>query len=541
VYWVRRFWRFGVCAALVLSLAGVFAPASSLAASSAAATVRLRLTGLNRDGQVVGIPAAAMLSIPAGSQYYYQGAPLSVPRGTYLIAAEVPAYSGTKLTSQTLVFRKVTIERAETLRLDGRGGQRLTVALSGAQASGSDLIATACLSQYPHQSAVLAGSATGGPGVAVYAVPVKSPYITFGYFRILTSPAGATYYLIGSRRGQIPAHLGYRQRASGLAKLTMTLRSGVYGSSNFDWQIQSGNDQTLCGAGQNMNTLGPRSWVTYVTPGTWSTSVEADSDHAGRFYPTASEYATTRLRAGRSYANVFGAAVAGPGPDFPQTSANYNDDASPYALLSYTPDLYAGPALMGGSVCCDQGTVILRRGSRLVRKHAVGTGGLFTAPIRQSGWYTLTDTDHRWFRGNSTPAGLLSPRVSVSFRFYASSHPAGDGDFQNSPLTRARYQPLGLNSANQAPAGGSTKLDVAIARPMNAGIATPAFRLKTIAVYASVNGGARWVRLKLRRVGGHWQVVVRDPSAGYVSIRSVVTDAHGDRTEQTVYRAYAVS
>jgi hypothetical protein len=35
--------------------------------------------------------------------------------------------------------------------------------------------------------------------------------------------------------------------------------------------------------------------------------------------------------------------------------------------------------------------------------------------------------------------------------------------------------------------------------------------------------------------------MVHDPATGFVSLRSVVTDVHGDRTEQTVYRAYAVS
>jgi hypothetical protein len=49
------------------------------------------------------------------------------------------------------------------------------------------------------------------------------------------------------------------------------------------------------------------------------------------------------------------------------------------------------------------------------------------------------------------------------------------------------------------------------------------------------------VRLKLHRTGGHWHAVASDPAAGLVSLRSVGTGARGDRTTQTVSRAYGVS
>jgi hypothetical protein len=530
----------GLLLAAALAVSGFGAPAATLASAgpSVAAAPTLRLTGLNRAGHVVAVPEAAMLSLPGGSEYYYQGSPLSIPRGSYLIAAEVPTYSGANVTSQTLVYRKVTVGRSETIRLDGRSGRRLRVSLTGATASASYLSASVCMSLYPGGAGWLEGSAWGGPGVAIYAVPVKSRYITFGYADLLTSPAGASYYLIGSQRDQIPARLQYSQRASRLAKLTMELRSGAYGSSDFDWSIQSGNEQSVCGAGENTNTFSAHSWVNYLTPGTWHTSVTAYAQGAGGSNPAnAYLYGQGSYRAGRSYTAAFGAAVVGPGPGFPQTAASTGN----YARLSYQPYLFYSPVMTGGQTCCDRSVVTLRRGSRVLKRKAVGTGGSVTALIRQSGWYSLDVTDRRWFPGGHTPAGLLSPRVSASFRFHASSVPAGNGSWQYLPLTDARYDALGLNNANQAPAGGTTKLDIRISRPGNAGVASPVYRLKAVRLYLSLNGGASWRRLILRRLGSSWQASISDPESGYVAIRSVVTDVHGGQTEQTVYRAYGVT
>jgi hypothetical protein len=526
--------------AAVMTVAPLVNPASSATASTASpATVKLTLTGLNRDSRTVSVPEASMLRIPDGLEEFYQGTPLAIPAGTYLIGGEVPAYSGGNLVSQTLVFRKVTIGRSETVRLDGRDGQPLRVTLAGAQATPQDLSADVCMSATANAEGVLAGGASAGTGVTVYAVPTSSSYITFDYSDILTSASGATYYLIGSHRGAIPSHLTYTQQASGLAKLTMALRSGAYGSSQFDWSILSGTSQTFCGAGQSTNTFSVQKWVNYLTPGPWTTSVTAYSQgRDSNFYRNAYFFTTRTFRAGRSYTSTFGGAVAGPGPVFPETSAHY---PSTYTRLSYTPDLFYGAGTTGGQICCDRSVVTLRLGSHTVKTASLGTNGVFGVSIRKSGWYTLDAQSRRWFEDGGTPSGLLSPRVAVSFRFHASAVPAGNGAQQNLPLTDTRYRALSLNSANQAPADGVTKLDITITRPANAGVASPVYRLKSVTVFASLDGGMTWHPLKIRRIGGHWLASIADPASGYVAIRSIVTDVHGDRTEQTVYRAYRIA
>ena len=147
---MRRLHRSAALVAGTLAIACIAVPAQPIAsAASAAGTVKLRLTGLNRDSQVVAVPQASLLGLRNGAEYLYQGSPLAVRVGTYLIAAEVPAFSGTVQTSDTLVFAKETVGRAETIRLDGRGGRKLNVSLTGVSATPELLIADVCMSRYP--------------------------------------------------------------------------------------------------------------------------------------------------------------------------------------------------------------------------------------------------------------------------------------------------------------------------------------------------------------------------------------------------------
>jgi hypothetical protein len=539
---MRRIRRVTTLIAGAIAFAGLAVPAQSIAAgSSTAAMPKLTLTGLNRAAKVVGVPEATLLSVADDAEYIYNGAPLELPGGTYLIAAEVPTYSGKTMTSATLVFARETVRRTETIKLNGSDGRRLSVTLAGASATVDQLSANVCMSIYAGGQGTVVGSAWAGSGVPVYAVPVKSGNITFEYSDILRSATGATYYLIGSARGEIPRHLAYTQRASHLAKLTMALRSRAYGSSEFDWSIQSGTSQSFCGVGQQTNTYSVQSWVNYLTPGPWTTSVTAYSqDGEGNFDRNAYFFTDGTYKAGASYANTYGGAVVGPGASFPQSSKP-DQGGQTGTLISYDPYLFVSPLAHGGQICCDRSTVSLRLGGRVVKTRQARTGHVFYADIHQSGWYTLNVDDHRYFQGGGTPADLLSPRVAVSFRFHAFAHPAGDGDYQNLPLTDARYDALGLNSDNEAPSGGTTTLDVAIARPGNAGVPTPVYRLKTVKFYASFNDGSTWLALKARQHHGTWQVSVPDPASGYVTIRSIVTDVHGDSTEQTVYQAYGIT
>ncbi len=509
-------------------------PAATARTATPGRPVTIRLTGLNRAGHVVSVPQAELLEV-AGVPTLYQGQPVAVSPGKYIVAAEVPTYAGSSITSQTLVVRVVSIRKSETIRLNARAGRRLRVALTGAHPRNQDLAALACLANVPGSSGQAAQGAWGGHGTTVYAVPTKSAYVRFSYLSILQSAAGARYYLTGSsRRTGIPSRLSYHQRAADLAKMTMVLRGGAFGSASMDWSINSGNSQSFCGSGQAAQVTQPQSWVNYLTAGTWTSGVETYAQgRNGARYHDGSFSSVRRYRAGVSYSDVFGAAVAGPSSDFPAIAANQ---------FEYGPTLFGSPGVSGGSFCCSVTAITLRLGKHVVKKRKFTSGApSFQVTLHRAGWYTLTAAGRRTLPGGRTPAGLLSPDVAVSFRFHATPTPPGTGNWEYVPLTDAQYQPLGLNIENLAPAGGTTVLQILIQRPGNAGTPTPVYRLNSIRLQVSVNGGTTWRSLKLIRSHGFWRAAVHDPASGFVSLRSVVTDVHGDRTEQTVYHAYGVS
>jgi hypothetical protein len=507
----------------------------SSAGAAAAGMVTVRLDGLNRAGHLVAVPQAELVE-QDGFSDFYQGAPVRVSPGSYVVAAEVPTYSASHtLLSQTLVTRRLTIRRSGTIKFNARAGRLLRVGLAGATAHQQDLAALACVANTPGGQGQAEQGAWGGDEVAVYAVPTRSDYVSFYYLSILQAADGARYYLIGSERGGIPTRLTYRQHAADLAKMTMVLRSGAFGSSSFDWDIESGNGQSFCGGGQSAQAMQPQSWVNYLTPGTWLTGVAAYSaDVHGNLYRDAYFDSVRSYRAHASYSNIFGGAVAGPGASFPALAGDH---------LQYGPVLFDSPGLSGGSLCCSQNSVLLRLGSRVVKKQNFSSScqSCFQATLRRAGWYTLLVAARRRLASGDTPASLLSPRVAVSFRFHAAPTRSSPGTWQNFPVTDATYQPLGLNLENQAPASGTTKIEMTVGRPGNAGTRTPIYRLRTVRLFVSFNDGATWRALTVTRRHGGWSAIVHDPSTGYVSLRSIVADARGDSTEQTVYRAYGVT
>ncbi len=109
------------------------------------------------------------------------------------------------------------------------------------------------------------------------------------------------------------------------------------------------------------------------------------------------------------------------------------------------------------------------------------------------------------------------------------------------PVTETVYRPAGLNMDNQAPAGGHTALRITVNRAGDEFSPAPRYRLRTVEVQMSVNGGATWRTLTLTHRGSYWLATVPDPASGYVSLRSVVTDVRGDSSVQTIYRAFAIA
>jgi hypothetical protein len=525
---MRRYARIaGLICVIAIPAAGLAASAPAIAS---AASARIKVVGVDRNGHVVSHQPAT-LEAASGASYTVEGKSIRVPAGTYLIAAAVATGS----VSDTLVVRQVRITGSQTIRMSAVGGKLVRLALTGVSGAPVNDQVNACLgTQTGGETPVFAG---GGSGVQLYAVPFRSRDVGFSYLASWTG-AQAGYAITGSSSDGVPSRLVFTQRLGDLARLTLNVRSGVNPGSFNLWDIGPGNYyQALCPAGVvNGEAAEPFSITEYVTAGEWTSNTDTlYATSRGQSDVTGFNYLVRKLAAGHGYTQTFGAAVAGPGPIQPGIDGN---------LFRFTAwDLFDVPGLQGMDQCCARSTVSLGRGS-----HVQWTAHLnewrgntyFQRTVTRAGWYNLDVTASRWNPHGTEPADLLSPRATIDWHFYIRPVPPA-GNQVDFPVTVTTYEPGGLSMSNQAQPGATTPIAFQIVR--NGVESNPArqYPFRTVRVFASFNDGATWHPLTISRTGGSWLAVVHDPASGYVALRSVVTDTKGDATTETIYRAYAIA
>jgi hypothetical protein len=521
-----------VSARFTAAVCAVAIPAATLAAmapAAASATAAIRVVGVDRNGHVVG--QQATLEAVNGASYQISGKSVRIPTGTYLIGGTVATGSA----SQTLVVHQVRIGRSGTIRLRAAGGRRVRFALTGVAGQPGEAQVSACLGT--QTSAENEVSAYGGGGVALYAVPFRSANVGFSYLASWTG-AQAGYAITGASGRGVPGSLAYRQRLSDLARLTLNVRSGANPSTGNEWDIGPGNYyQSLCTPGRvSGQATAPFSVIQYVTPGIWTSETDTDyTETNGTTDFTGFNYLVRRLAARQHYTQNFGAAVAGPAPVQPAIDGN---------LFRFTAsDLFDIPGLSGGDVCCARSTATLSRGrSRLWTAHLNEWRGhvYIDRAVTRAGWYNFAVSAVRWNPHGTEPGDLLSPRATIDWHFYIRPVPPA-GNTVNFPVTVTTYEPRGLTMSNQAQPGATTTVQLQIVRNGVDGDRTRQYPFRTVRVLASDNGGTSWHQVAISRHGASWLAVVPDPASGYVALRSVVTDSHGDSTTQTIYRAYAIA
>jgi hypothetical protein len=498
--------------------------------AAAAATVRIKVVGVERNGHVVAAQPATLEGVN-GQSYQVSGKSVQIPAGTYLIGGAV----STGTASVTLVVRQVRISRSETIRLSAVGGRLVRISLTGVTGQAGNEQLNACLgTQTAAETPVTAG---GGGGEALYAVPFRSRDVGFSYFASWTG-AAAGYLITGSSADGVPRHLTYQQRLGGLARLTLNVRTGANPATSNRWAVGPGNYyQALCSPGQVGGPIrAPATIVQYVTPGVWTSDSDTFYTNAkGMTYPTSLNYLVRKLAAGHDYTQNFGAAVAGPAPIQPSIDGN---------LFRFTAfDLFGIPGFQGDDVCCARTTATLSRG-----RHKLWTAHLnewrgrmyLSRAVTRAGWYNFDVSASRWNPHGSEPAYVLSPTESIRWHFYIHPVPPA-GNTVNFPVTVTSYEPRGLSMTNQAEPGATTIVPFQILRHGGDGYRTRQYPFRTVRVLASFNDGKTWHQVAVSQHDGHWKAVVPDPASGYVALRSIVTDSHGDSTTQTIYRAYAIA
>jgi hypothetical protein len=128
------------------------------------------------------------------------------------------------------------------------------------------------------------------------------------------------------------------------------------------------------------------------------------------------------------------------------------------------------------------------------------------------------------------PDSRLSTRISAEWTF-RSGHADEPVDL---PLSAVRYAP-NLDDRNAAPAGRTFRFPVSVQHNGGGQVNTPT-------VEVSYDDGTTWRPARLDRKGSTWHATVDHPSgAEFVSLRSSVSDKDGNRSAQTIIRAYALT
>jgi hypothetical protein len=508
--------------ALALGLAGLAYPAAAATPASASAKARIHVIGIERDGRKTAVDATIY-----GTTYipiYTSGKAVSVPLGTAWVGASVQTTGpDDTITSTTLVLRRVDITRSETIDLDARAGKLVTfsLAVGGAADTGDDI--QACVG-----GDFVPGAGVGADGAAgtLYAVPVRSSDLTFGYASTWQG-AMASYLIGGQSSGGVPSSLVYRGRVAQMARMQVSFDAGeVVGGYSYAY-IQSNDSCGLSGslAVPAPGTPAASSDTEYVSPGSWTVSASAYD----AFWQS-----SHRMLAGHGYATTFGAAAWGPYQDFPSVQGN---------TIDFFPNTPIGDPHQAGSMCCSISTIRLYSGGRLLKKAVLSEWRAFRAfqvPIpAETTWYTMDISARRRVPGRKLPAGLLSPRDSLVWHFRAAQSGL---NFVLVPVTATRFVPEGLTSQNQALPYAKTVVQLQVIEPRAAGYQSPPrYRVRSVTFEVSYNGGKTWQTVKATGRGTTWKATVNDPSGGYVSLRSTVTDSAGDSSTETIFQAYAVS
>jgi hypothetical protein len=150
-------------------------------------------------------------------------------------------------------------------------------------------------------------------------------------------------------------------------------------------------------------------------------------------------------------------------------------------------------------------------------------GYVWTVPAGPAGYRLVTSIA-------GTVPGMLNRTVRTEVRF-RSGRVAETDPVTPLPMRAVRFRPA-VDAANSAPAGRAFAVPVTVERQARA---TGYGRVTALTVQASYDEGATWTAAPV--VGGAARL--RHPAgATSVSLRATVLDSAGNRTDQTIVRAY---
>lgn len=339
------------------------------------------------------------------------------------------------------------------------------------------------------------------------------------------------YELAFPHRGGIPATLHYQPRNRDLATVRADYRALAEGEIAYvDYGARAG-DIGMDGGLWSTRIPLPVTRTEYYSPGpvSWRTSVSPQSDLGGgvahRYRSAERSYRPGDRVTVNWHKGVIAPAFIVPEPYSATPHLVFRDGDTINATLPLLSDSdrHSGLAAPEGWGFADKGDTALYVGDTLVSRSGVPGSGTFSVPAA-AGNYRLVSTVTR-----DHPAWPLSTSVSGEWTF----HSGHTNTATPLPLLAIGFDPK-LDELNYAPAGKRFTFPVTVDRQV--GTTGPRAALTTVEV--SFDDGMTWRRVAPEKVGNHWQVTVRHPASGFVSLRASATDGDGNTVTETVIRAY---
>jgi hypothetical protein len=484
------------------------------AAQAATHKVTIDIVGISRTGTKVAVQSTV---VPlAGNALPSSGPKYSVTPGTYFIGASVPTYSSGTLVSQTIVERRLRVTRSGTIRLDAHGGKPVSVWLDGRDL-GSPGMAGGCIRGgigvvYPYP-----------PAPQLYLQPVRAEGLGFDWTVETAGPSGSYYDLAGGTNNSLPSNPVYRVHSSGLAKVVMQARAGAVPDQTAGVSTTATLSDSCSLPGLQIPAQIPFAVVDYRTPGLWRTAVTTQHDLG---LTTCSDTWTSgRYAARRSYLVSFENAAHGPSTAVPYVAG---------PSLDFDPNHQFIDPLTTGYEYCNVTNVRLSSGGHLLKNESFTNSVRgFSARVRAGRSYTLNVSAVQTAPHEAMPAGLLSPKTTLTWRFKARQGPV--------PVAVLAFLPLGLNIDNFARRASLTYVRAWPTQDNYQFAPGPASAAQAFIAEASSNDGKTWRKVRAVRHKGFWLLAVRNPKSGFVSLRATVVSSSGDTSIETIYRAYGVS
>ncbi|MEU4221574.1 hypothetical protein [Actinoplanes sp. NPDC026623] len=509
-----------VVPALVLSTGG----------AAVAATNTLSLTIVNRAGVKVKVAATAVNLATSSSYPIRSGTKKKLPKGSYVVITAITTGSAT-----TLGGKSVKVSGSAKLTIDARQGKRVALAVSPAPADSSrNLFARICSKSDGANYDVEAY------GDTIYAIPTTSKKIAFAALGTWSDGSGLTdAYAVVHQTTGVPTSPSRTFSRSSLATVSVVSRRGPAGSNTADVAVQP----IKRGCADDMysglwSTDQPTSTKLRLSTGSWhirSNSGAITKDNQS--WNIGTYFAERKVAAGKSYSVRFHNAAWGPGTQIPTTIHGRVS----FMMNEMFTDPYFTRNDTGGEGGDRATATLVYKGKTVKTTRDRGWEPEMTVleyKVKKAGWYTLTNTASRYYPEITYPAGLLSARSAVSFRFYIK--PNSSALAEVSSLTMV---PAGLNNWNKAKGGSTTSVLLRLNRftqdPDAKRGKDP--KLKSMSVKMSSDSGKTWRAVKVKKINGTWIALVPNPASGAVSLRARATYTSGGYTDVMIYRAYGIA